>query len=396
VVAARLSEDPRRQVLLVEAGPGGRAGGGLDPFAAVDDPDRVWPDLMVDRSPEQGPALYLQGRGLGGSSAVNGMVASWGPPADYDRWGVPAWSAAALTTAVARVEATLAPRVATERGPVNRAIGEAAARAGRPVEPVRATTAGADRVSVADAYLAPVGRRRNLTVRTGTTVDALLLHGRVTAGVRLDTGEELEGAEVVVCTGAIHSPALLLRSGVERPGLGEHLQDHPALRIVLPLAPDRQARERCFPFAITIGDGAVQLLPMDHTGDLATGAVLVSLMASHGRGCVSLDGDRPAVQFNLLVDERDRDALANGLLAAAQLAADAGFAPDVPALDQLGDVFHAAGTCRMGAGAVVDERLRVIGYDGLRVADASIMPVLPRAQPMLTCALIGERLAELW
>jgi len=50
----------------------------------------------------------------------------------------------------------------------------------------------------------------------------------------------------------------------------------------------------------------------------------------------------------------------------------------------------------MGAGAVVDERLQVIGYGGLRVADASIIPLLPRAHPMLTCALIGERLVELW
>jgi choline dehydrogenase-like flavoprotein len=288
----------------------------------------------------------------------------------------------------------LTPRVVTEQGPVNRAIARAAARARRMVEPVRATTAGAERVSVADAYLPPTGRRHNLAVRTDAIVDAVLLHGPVAAGVRLDTGEELEGAEVVVCAGAIHSPALLLRSGVERPGLGEHLQDHPALRIVLPLAPDQQAREGQFPFGVSLGDGAVQLLPMDHTGDLAAGGVLVSLMATRGRGCVSLDGDRPSVRFNLLVDERDRIALAGGLTAAAQLAADAGFQPVVPGLDQLGDVFHAAGTCRMGA--VVDEHLRVIGYEGLRVADASIMPVLPRAQPMLTCALIGERLVELW
>jgi choline dehydrogenase-like flavoprotein len=125
-----------------------------------------------------------------------------------------------------------------------------------------------------------------------------------------------------------------------------------------------------------------------------TGGVLAVLMTSRSRVRVSVDG----VGFDLLADERDGDELQRAVDAAVRLAEDAGFAVTVPTLDDLGDVFHAAGTCRMGEGddAVVDERLRVIGYEGLRVADASIMPLLPRAHPMLTCVLIGERLVELW
>jgi hypothetical protein len=179
--------------------------------------------------------------------------------------------------------------------------------------------------------------------------------------------------------------------------LGENLQDHPALRIVVPLEPDQRVPDRRrLPFGVTVRVGAVQLLPMDHTGDVATGGVLVALMDSQARGCVQLAGDGPVVAFDLLDDERDREALAAGLARAARITEAAGLAAEVPTLDRLGDVFHAAGTCRMGDGGVVDERLRVPGYDGLRVADASVVPVLPRAHPMLTCALIGERLVELW
>jgi choline dehydrogenase/5-(hydroxymethyl)furfural/furfural oxidase len=298
---------------------------------------------------------------------------------------------------MARVEAALPARPIIAPGAVNAAIAAVATTAGRTALPVRVTATATDRISVADAYLAGATGRSNLSVRVETTVDALLLSGRVAQGVRLTTGEELEAATVVVCAGAIHSPALLLRSGVERRGIGHGLQDHPALRIVLPLAPEQRAPDRHrAPFGVTVHDGDAQLLPMDYTDDLTTGGVIVALMASRARGCVTVTAGQPEVAFELLADERDREAMATALAGAEALVRDAGFDAVVPALDQLGDVFHAAGTCRMGDGGVVDERLRMIGYDGLRVADASVIPVLPRAQPMLTCVLIGERLIDLW
>jgi len=393
VVAARLSEDPARRVLLLEAGLGGRVHAGVDPFAAVEDPGRVWPDLSAQRARDLAPVPYLQGRGLGGSSAVNGMVAAWGTPGDYDRWAVKGWGAVDLVGAIARVERALPARPVTKPGAVNRAIA-AVADAGA-VRPLRVLATSTHRFSVADAYLGPAATRANLEVRTDTTVEAVVLSRRAARGVRLAGGEELEAAEVVVCAGAIHSPRLLMRSGVERPGLGDHLQDHPGVRVGLTLAPSQRAPDRRhLPFGVVVRHGAAHLLPMDHTGAVETGGVLAVLMTSRSRGRVSVDG----AGFDLLADERDGDELQRAVDAAVRLAEDAGFAVTVPTLDDLGDVFHAAGTCRMGEGddAVVDERLRVIGYEGLRVADASIMPLLPRAHPMLTCVLIGERLVELW
>jgi choline dehydrogenase-like flavoprotein len=102
------------------------------------------------------------------------------------------------------------------------------------------------------------------------------------------------------------------------------------------------------------------------------------------------------LQFDQLSDERDRDALAAGLRLIERIVPQA----QLPAVDDLGDVFHAAGTCRMGDAsdpdAVVDDAGRVIGYEGLRVADASIFPALPAANPMLACVLVAERLVERW
>ncbi len=398
VVAARLSEDPRRTVLLLEAGPDGRPGGGLDPFAALAEPGRVWPDLTARRSRRQPPEPYWQGRGLGGSSAVNGMVAAWASAADYDRWRVPGWTSGDLAPAMARVEATWPSRGLVAAGPVNHDVGRVAAGiAGLRAEPVRVTAVAGDRVSVADAYLGPIGERPNLTVRADATVDAVLLNGRRAEGVRLDGGEELAGAEVVLCAGAVHSPVLLLRTGIDGPGIGTNLQDHPAQRIVLHLDVDQRVPDRCrLPFGVAVRTGNCVLLPMDYTDDVATGGVLVALMDARARGTVTVQGRRPVVAFDQGTDERDRDELLGAVEVAGQLALAAGFAADPPPADHLRDVFHAAGTCRMGEGGVVDAQLRVVGYEGLRVADASVIPVLPRAYPMLTCALVGERLAEIW
>jgi choline dehydrogenase len=119
-------------------------------------------------------------------------------------------------------------------------------------------------------------------------------------------------------------------------------------------------------------------------------------MESQARGRVGVRDGEPDVRFDQLADERDRAALAAALRLVERALPDA----EIPAVDQLGDVFHAAGTCRMGQladpDAVVDPFGRVIGYDGLRVADASILPTLPAANPMLTCVLVGERLVERW
>src|SRR5256885_1397681 len=102
VIAARMSQDPDRSVLLLEAGPDHSsldtpaALAGLNFFGALELPERVWPGLMAVRADGQPPYLYVRGRGVGGSSAVNGLVALRGIPEDYDHWardlGCPGWS----------------------------------------------------------------------------------------------------------------------------------------------------------------------------------------------------------------------------------------------------------------------------------------------------------------
>jgi choline dehydrogenase/5-(hydroxymethyl)furfural/furfural oxidase len=316
------------------------------------------------------------------------MLASWGRPDDYDAWRCDGWSWADLQPARHRVEATLVLRSAGRLGPVNRLFEAGAGAEGIGIERGRFTITGDRRVTVADAY--------GTNARTGAEVERVLLDGRRAGGVRLVGGEEIEAGAVVVSAGAIHTPTILLRSGIDRPGLGHNLQDHPAVRVVLRLPPRRRVRSRRrLPFAVVGRRDNVQFVPMDYTNDLATGGVTVALMDARSRGRVTLDATGgPEVRFEQLADERDRAALAGGIELVERVLPEA----EVPAVDDLGDVFHAAGTCRMGdradPDAVVDVDGRVIGYDGVYVADASIMPKLPRANPMLTCVLIGERFAQ--
>jgi choline dehydrogenase-like flavoprotein len=384
VVAARLQE-AGRSVLMLEAGPGEPVPAGLDPFAALATPGRTWDGLVAKRTAGGPSRPYWQGRGVGGTSAVNGMMATWGRPGDYDGWGRPGWAWADLQPARQRVEATLPLRRPRRLGPVNAAFAAAAAEAGIELERPPFTVAGRRRVTVAQAY--------GVTGRPDSEVERLLLDGRRAAGVRLTNGDEIEADEVVVSGGAIHTPRLLLRSGVDRPGIGANLQDHPAVRVVLRLAEGQRVPDRRrLPFAVVGRSGEHQFVPMDYTDDLATGGVTVALMRARSRGRVT----ERDLQFDQLSDERDRDALAAGLRLIERLVPQA----EMPAVDDLGDVFHAAGTCRMGDAsdpdAVVDDAGRVIGYEGLRVADASIFPALPAANPMLACMLVAERLVERW
>ena len=384
VVAARLHERGKA-VLLLEAGPGEPAPSGLDPFAALAASGRTWTGLVAARRAGGPPSPYWQGRGIGGTSAVNGMMATWGRPTDYDRWGLPGWSWTDLAPARRRVEAALPLLRRRRLGPVNAAFAAAGAEAGLDLERPLFTVAARHRVTIAQAY--------GVTARADSEVDRILFEGRRAAGVRLTTGEEIEAAAVVVTAGALHSPLLLARSGVDRPGLGANLQDHPAVRVVVPVPEhDRVPDRRRLPFGVVGRHGEIQFVPMDYTDDRATGGITVALMRARSRGQVSDAG----IQFDQLADDRDRAALEAGLGLVERLVPGA----EVPPVDDLGDVFHAAGTCRMGDAsdpeAVVDTAGRVLGHQALRVADASILPTLPAVNPMLTCVLIGERIVERW
>jgi choline dehydrogenase/5-(hydroxymethyl)furfural/furfural oxidase len=244
-------------------------------------------------------------------------------------------------------------------------------------------------------------------------VDVVLVDGRNAAGVRLVDGTEIEAGVVVVSAGAIHSPAILLRSGVDTPDVGANLHDHPSFPIAL------RRRDAADTTGLAIATVAtrssttarddLQLLPMEYVdpADPVRGLLLTALMRAHSRGTLRLASDdphdHPVVEFSMLSDDRDWIALSQAMDAAEQVLHTPAMrevcTPEEydrsrgAAASALGHYFHAAGTCAMGT--VVDTQCRVIGYDGLIVCDASVMPNLPRANPHLPTVMIAERVAAL-
>ena len=421
VVAARLAERPGQHVTLLEAGPDHRSADepaavrGSSFVAAMALPDRNWPHLMATRVHGQPPRQYVRGRGVGGSSSINAMLALPGHRDDYDAWardhGCAGWAAADVGPWLRRTQLVLSRAARNEWGAVNVALADAVPSAGSGVGLTR--TPDGVRISVNDAYLEPLRGSAHLTVRGGALVDRILFEGRTACGVRLADGHELEADLVVVSAGAIHSPAVLLRSGVDTAGVGDNLHDHPSfpLSIVrhrgadpasLPIATIAQLRS---PAGV---DDAIQLLPMDHVDPAApeVGLLMAAAMLSHSRGSVRLASADPfldpVVDFDMLSDERDRVHLGAAIDAAERALEHPSFralgrvAPYDRTPDgvrrSLGDYVHAAGTCAMGT--VVDTRGRLVGYEGVVVCDASVMPEAPRANTHLPTVMIAERIAS--
>jgi choline dehydrogenase-like flavoprotein len=271
-------------------------------------------------------------------------------------------------------------------------------------------------VSVNDAYLEPARGRSNLHIVGDTLVDRVLFEGRRAVGVRTTAGADIEADLVVVSAGAIHSPALLLRSGVDTDGVGEGLQDHPSFPIAI--ARRDVADVTGLPIATLArlpgADGAddLQVLPMEYIDAAMPGVALVmgAAMRVHGRGRVTLADEAttdatidPVVDFDLLADERDAATVQRAIDAVERLLDHPAFRAMGEALPfdrsddgvraTVGDYVHAAGTCAMGT--VVDTSCRVRGYDGLMVCDASVLPVLPRANTHLPTVMVAERVAAL-
>jgi choline dehydrogenase-like flavoprotein len=359
------------------------------------------------------------------------MCGLWGSDADYTAWG---WRAADLAAARARVESKL-PRWSPPRAawtPFERAAVDAALGVGVPwcadpdvdgaegIGPAPLTIADGRRRSTNDAYLEPARRRPNLTIVGGAEVERVLFDGRRAVGARLRGGAEVRAGRVVVCAGAIASPALLLRSGVAHPELGAHLLEHPSAAFRLDLVPAARVTDptaTLINIVLRYSSGLADVGPLDaqmlflgssgpgeELGSVAVGQVAVMAACSEGSVAVRRDG-RPVVDFALLSDERDRVRLRDGarrlwaLLGQPAVAAVARRQPidvdvaDDDALDEwltanTGDYVHAAGTCRLGA--VVGRDGAVSGYQSLHVMDSSAMPALPRANAHLSTVLLAE------
>jgi len=416
----------------------------------------------------------VRGRGAGGSSSVNALGAIRGTVDDYRRWaaelGCPGWGWPEMLDAFLRVEDDAdyggdglhgrggpipSWRVPADRlSPFDHALSTALRELGYPlcddyhaadatgVSRVAVTLRDGRRVSTNDAYLEPARGRANLEVRGDALVDRVLIDGRRAHGVRLATGEEIAAQQVIVSAGAIHSPAILLRSGVgvdDGLPVGANLKDHAATPgFEIALAPSGRRPSADAPvFAMVLrytselaaaGPNDMQMAWFGAVGpaddDLAGARLIGAVMRVFSSGTVRLQSDDPSldpiVEFDMLADDRDRvrlrdcvwrmidavrhpvvRAISDGVLALTTPLddLDSDDAIDAWLSAHVTDYVHAVGTCRMGSpgdpAAVVDTRGAVIGYKQLRVCDASVMPDLPKANTNLTTIAIAERLSAM-
>jgi len=280
VVANRLSADPRRSVLLLEAGPASHPWSWIPVGYAkmLTDPTVNW---LYGSEPEPGTngrrIPVPRGKMLGGSSAINGLAFVRGQAQDFDTWaqmGNPGWSHADVLPFFKRMErfdggdpafrgqdGPLCVTNPPPNDPLYAALIQAAAERGIPHNPdyngatqdgiamSQASIAGGRRMSTARCYLAPIRRRPNLRIATGALAQSLLLDGTNCIGVRYTQAGALHearaGREVIVSGGSINSPQLLELSGIGQPqrladlgipirhalpGVGENLRDHFAPR----------------------------------------------------------------------------------------------------------------------------------------------------------------------
>jgi choline dehydrogenase len=487
VLAARLSEDPAVRVLLLEAGPPDRSRAIRMPaglpllFGSQYD----W-NYRTEPQPHAGSrrVTWPAGRTLGGSSSTNAMIHVPGHPCDYDAWRdtyhCPGWGYEDLLPYLRRTGAgPLRVGPARQRHRLTRAWVAAARATGLPAgdflgpEPEGVgffplNQHRGRRWSVADGYLRPAARRRNLTVHTGTRVARVAVSaGRATGVVYHRSGllqHATAAAEVILAAGAVESPQLLLRSGigpadhlaahgipvvVDLPAVGGGLQDHPRVTALWRVAGGAGSRWwaqlrwellRRGPLASNGGEAGgflrtrpdlpapdLQLLvcpppPLHPPGQPPPEpavAVLVTAVAVGSRGRVRLgsaDPDAPPlIDPGYLTDPSDLDVLVAGLQWARRIAAQPPFAgharaelapgPEVRRTEQLRawvrgnlvTLHHPTSTCAMGGAetAVCDPSLRVRGVAGLRVADASVMPAVPRGNTHGPTVALAERAADL-
>jgi choline dehydrogenase len=488
VVARRLAENPDVSVLLLEAG-------GDDEAPNVRTAD-LWPtnlgserDWGFEALPDpavNGRALPLSmGKVLGGGSSINVMVWARGHQTDWDDFaaavGDPAWNYDSVLDIYRRIEdwqGAPDPRYRGTGGPVfvrpapdprslAGAVVEGAGAVGiprfeSPNGPMMEAPAGAalsevrvlgdgQRQSVFRSYTYPVMDRPNLTVLTHALVR------RVTFEVNRVTGVEIlhrgglrhvrVGAEVVLSLGTVHTPKVLMQSGVgdaqeldrvglpvrqDLPGVGRNLQDHIGFDCMWefnePTPPDamsgatvywRSRSELDNPDLFLCQMAALHATPenMARFGTPEAGWVLFGAVARpYSRGHLRLTGADPddaiQIEANALSHPDDLRAAIACVETMRAIGNSAPLRPFVKREVMPGNLkgaeletyirnaastyWHMVGTAKMGRDpmSVVDANLKVYGIDNLRVADASIMPRITTGNPMAPCVIIGERAAE--
>lgn len=396
ILANRLSARSANRVLLMEAGqdtpPGAVPPALLDSysFRSAFDPAYQWGDMRVHMQPiphNRGtiPAAkhYEQARVLGGGSSINGQQANRGTPDDYDSWaqeGAEGWSWPDVLPWFIKLEndrdydgplhGSQGPipitRVAKSKWP---GFAEAASRAfaargwqdigdqnGRFDDgwfPMSLSNDGIHRVSAPTAYLgSDVRARPNLDIRTGVTVDRLVLDGQRITGVAIADGEIVPGRDILVCAGALQTPELLLRAGIgpsndlrgvgldvvaDRPGVGANLQDHPTISVSAYLKADARlykSTRRHIQMGLRYSSGLPGGLPADmymvvvsksawHPIGRRLGSLVGWVNKPFSRGQVRLQREggrlRREVAMELLADDRDLQRLMASVRMMAEL-----------------------------------------------------------------------------
>ncbi|MFN8637554.1 MAG: GMC family oxidoreductase N-terminal domain-containing protein [Chloroflexota bacterium] len=495
VVAARLSEDRDRSVLVLEAGPDYPELERLPDelkfgYATATDimvSDHNW--NFVGQGTEVAQEMLVpRGKVTGGTSAINGQMFIRGVPEDYNRWaaaGNDEWQFETCFDHFLKIENDLDfgdDPLHARGGPIpvvrpkehewlpdQRAFYNACRAAGfshlddhnhpnaTGVGAIPSNNPNGIRWSTALGYLGPARHRMNLTIRANCHVRRLLFDGKRAVGVEVESGGEVytvEANEIVLSSGTIGSAHALLLSGIgpaeqlrkfeiplvhELPGVGKNLRDHPFIYTTWRTRPDypldglaprtqmmlrwtAEGSEHWNDLIIIMQSFATERVNrggdrMTPLGIRMSGSLYLAVSA----GELTLQSPDPRVQPNLeyryLRDEVDRRRMRELVRTAVKLGEHPDFAPIIldrieptdaelasdDALDEflLREVTtgqHIVGTCKMGpasdAMAVVDQYGKVHGLDGVRVADASIMPDCPRANTNVSSMMIGERIAD--
>ncbi|RFU49575.1 GMC family oxidoreductase [Paraburkholderia sp. DHOC27] len=488
VVAARLAADPTVRVLLIEAG-------GHDESELVQNPN-CWPmtlggamdwGFVAQANPRLNDRAigYSMGKVLGGGSSINVSTWSRGHRADWDFYAAAAdddaWSyRTVLDLYRNRIEqwvgapdpdyrgqhGTVRVQPAQEPLPFSDCLMAAAESVGltrfanangRMMEAdggcalVDETLHNGKRQSIFRSYVYPLMTRPNLTVLSEAHVTRVLFDGRRARKVEFSYQGAVVTAEatreVVVSLGAIHTPKLLMQSGIGPAdelkqaditalqileGVGRNLHDHVAIASVwasegdvLGSAPRSQTA--CFwksrpeldsPNFYTYASSGAYLTPENAArADLPAHCWTQLIgMRPQSRGRIHLTGaaatDPVRIDANYLGDAQDMADLISGLTFAREMGSAPALAGrnghhvaphsfDDADLTQyirngLTTFWHQSGTARMGCDAmsVVDSKLRVYGVEGLRVADASILPRVTAGNTMAPCVVIGEQAAQ--
>lgn len=495
VVTARIAEVSTNNVLLIEAGPD-CGPNDQDMPKGIQDARRVPMkgqsevfDARIDWNvvvalPGGGSMVVPQAKIVGGGSSINGGTALRNTAADSQEWvdlGNAAWDHDSCCKVYESMEGDPVrgsrgphPILRTrkeETGKIQRAFVEGAVSTGfhevfdlnetgsEGVGPSPVCRVGDRRISAANTFIDPIRSQPNLTVLTQTQVDKITFTGNKATGVMLVDGQHITAnAEVILCAGAIFSPAILQRSGVGPSDLlkargisvvadlpvGENLSDHPCIPIV---AKPKEGAYREGDYSLqmqarwssSMRPGAIDLqmvcfsylyaqapdprvqsrsLAGTATGHVAGIGCNVNKPTSLGTVQIrSTDAkEAPEVNPNYMATEHDRQVAREIVRKAYQVLTSQAMQKvlgqpmgldkrviesdellDAWLMSQFSTTYHFCSSCRMAArnlGGVVDQSGRVYGVEGVRVGDASVIPTVPAANTMATTMMFAERIGR--